>query len=88
LSRLVALQGTDFTRLRASDLSRAFLTSSAEALQALFQLVEVFAPENPVPLRSRQGRLPEQSEKIVAVVDTVRDTHPDTSNGDDDANRT
>jgi hypothetical protein len=78
------LHGAVFTQLHASDVNRASATSSAGALQALFLVVAVFAPENPVPLRVRQGHLPEQSEKIAVFAATVRNTHPDTSNGEND----
>jgi hypothetical protein len=67
-----------------SDLNRASLTSSAEALQVLFLVVEVFAPKSPVPLQSRSRRLPEQNGQIAVFADTDRNIHLDTSTGDDD----
>ena len=71
-------------QVRAGDVNRASLTFSVGYLQALFQLVEVFAPERPVPLRSRSAHLPEQNGQSAVFADTGRSIHLDTSTGEND----
>lgn len=78
------LKRNGFQRLRPCHVNRASLTLSVGDLQALFQVVEVFAPERPFPLQSRPSLLPEQNGQSAVVADTVRNTHLDTSTGEND----
>jgi hypothetical protein len=73
-----------FSHIPASDVNRASRMPFGEGLQVLFQLVEVFAPKLLVPLQSRSARLPEQNGQIAVFADRVRNTHPDTSTGEND----